>query len=684
VPNRLAKEASTYLQQHADNPVDWWPWCPEALALARDSGRPILLSIGYAACHWCHVMAHESFEDEDTAAVMNALFVNIKVDRQERPDLDQVYQSVHQAMAGRGGGWPLTVFLAPDLTPIHAGTYYPKAPRFGLPSFTELLNGVANAVRDQPGAIAEQGQRLRSYFATRSQGGSDDALPEIRLASGQARDALMSNYDARRGGFGGAPKFPQPTVLDFLLRQARQQGDTEAKGAVLATLRAMAQSGLNDPLAGGFFRYSVDADWAIPHFEKMLYDNALLLPLYANAWAMTQEPLFERICTTTVAWLLAEMRAPAGGFFAAIDADSEGEEGRFYVWQRDELKAMLGDDDWPVAALAYGLDQAPNFEGVAWHLSARMPAAEIAQQLGRDEHAVDVQLEAIRARCHQLRAARIPPAVDRQRLTAWNALAVSGLLAAGVRLGRPEWIDAAKATWSAIVAAAWQDGRLMVTLDPTPRPLPGYLDDHAFALAAAIELLANQWSDDTARIAGALADRLVDNFQSEEGKFFTTGEAHETLFFRPGSIHDQALPAGAAVALAALQTWATWTADERLLGAVARGIAAHRHEATEFPAAATTFWSAARPPESAEPTVVIRGPVAALGSWRETLDRQYLPGLRVVWSPNERVMSLAPGLEKPPSPNPAAWWCTAGNCLPEIANPLALLKQFETLLCNMK
>ncbi len=379
--NQLAQETSPYLQQHADNPVDWHAWNPEALRLAREQDKPILLSIGYSACHWCHVMAHESFEDADVAAVMNRHFVNIKVDREERPDLDHIYQTAHQLLMQRGGGWPLTMFLNPDGIPFFGGTYFPKQARYNLPGFTDLLQRVAQAYADSRTELTEQGRHLIAALA--------DALPTAS-ESPQSLNAeplalavrqLGENFDHVNGGFGDAPKFLHPAELDLLLRRSHATAEQASRYIVHFTLEKMAQGGLYDQLGGGFCRYSVDAGWNIPHFEKMLYDNGLLLGLYSSAWQDSGEALFARVVEQTANWVLREMQSPEGGYYSSLDADSEHEEGKFYVWQRDELHSLLDADEYALAELHYGLDGPPNFEGYAWHLRVNAPLDGVAQHL---------------------------------------------------------------------------------------------------------------------------------------------------------------------------------------------------------------------------------------------------------------------------------------------------------------
>ncbi len=358
--NRLAAEPSPYLLQHAANPVDWYPWGVEALEKARREDKPILLSIGYSACHWCHVMAHDCFEDAEVAAVMNRLFVNVKVDREERPDLDQIYQSAHQLLTQRGGGWPLTMFLAPDQTPFFAGTYFPKTPRYQLPGFIDLMQNIARAWHERRGEVLSQTTAVRDALARQQPAPGAHAALSTTVLADAVRD-LGAAFDPVWGGFSRAPKFPRPGELFFLLRQA-QNGDAQAREMALFSLRKMASGGVRDQLGGGFCRYSVDEQWAIPHFEKMLYDNGPLLHLYADAWALSGDALFKEAAEGIVEWLLREMHAPAGGFYAALDADSEGHEGKYYVWSADEIHATLSAEEIAVAAPAYGFDLPPNFE----------------------------------------------------------------------------------------------------------------------------------------------------------------------------------------------------------------------------------------------------------------------------------------------------------------------------------
>ena len=572
--NRLHDSTSPYLQQHAANPVDWWPWCDEALERARREDRPILLSIGYSACHWCHVMAHESFEDPQTAEVMNALYVNIKVDREERPDLDRIYQTAHQLLARRPGGWPLTVFLSPDdQTPFFAGTYFPPQPRHGLPAFRDLLRQVEGAYRRQRDAIDEQNQHLREALlqidAVRPEG-EPDARP-IATAVHQ----LAEQYDARHGGFGGAPKFPHPTTLRFLLHQGARHGEQVALDMALHTLQRMAEGGINDHLGGGFFRYSVDEQWMIPHFEKMLYDNGQLLALYAEAWAASGcRPLFKHVCERTAQWLIDEMQSPLGGYYASLDADSDGREGRYYVWTPAEVVAILDADEYRVFAARFGLDRAANFEG-HWHLHTFRDTAQIEQATGLAARDVGRLLRSARDKLLATRVERVRPGCDEKILTSWNALAIKGMAAAGRRLERPDWIDSAERALGYLMAHHWRDGRLLATSRDGRAQLNAYLDDHAYLIDAILELLQVRWNSDWLAFALQLADRLRRHFEDpEQGGFFFTSDDHERLVHRPRPLSDDATPSGNAVAIEALQGLAELCGDPALQQSADRALRA--------------------------------------------------------------------------------------------------------------
>ena len=663
MPNRLASESSPYLQQHADNPVDWYPWGEEALARARRENRPILLSIGYSACHWCHVMAHECFEDAEVAAVMNRLFVNIKVDREERPDLDQIYQNAHQLLTRRGGGWPLTVFLTPDQTPFFAGTYFPRAPRYQLPGFVDLMENVARAWHERRGEILAQNAVMRDALG--SQPPAPDAPTELTDAPLRAAvHALEQAFDPQWGGFSPAPKFPRPGELFFLLRQA-QQGSGPARDMALFSLRKMASGGVFDQLGGGFCRYSVDAQWAIPHFEKMLYDNGPLLHLYADAWALDGDPLFRATAEGIVGWLLREMRAPDGGFYSALDADSEGHEGRFYVWQRDEVRALLSDAEYAVAALVYGFDRPPNFENTHWNPVLARTLAEVAAELGLADTEALALLEAARGKLFAARETRARPGRDDKQLTSWNALMIGGLAHAGRVMDRPDWVAEAHAAIDFLRRALWQDGRLRASYQHGQARLNAYLDDYAFLLDALLETLQAGYRETDMAWARELADALLAHFEDADGGgFFFTSHDHEALIARPKPGHDNATPSGNGVAAFALQRLGHLLGESRYLDAGARCLR-HFHAAIvaqpiAYPTLLAVLDEALVPPR----VIVLRGPAAALRAWTTALAPKLGARDLPLCLPNGATPP--PALARPEAAVATAWICSGTACQPPL------------------
>jgi len=665
--NRLQHATSPYLQQHADNPVDWWPWCGEALALARREDRPILLSIGYSACHWCHVMAHESFEDPATAEVMNRLYVNIKVDREERPDLDRIYQTAHQLLARRAGGWPLTVFLTPgDQTPFFAGTYFPPHARHGLPAFRDLLVQVEHAYREQRPAIDAQNASLRGALVQ-----LDSVSPAGEPTEGPILDALRQlagQYDAQHGGFGGAPKFPHPVTLRFLLREGTRGNDQTARHMALHTLEQMANGGIHDHLGGGFCRYSVDAQWMIPHFEKMLYDNGQLLALYAEAWAAAgRRPLFRHVCERTAAWLMGEMQSPAGGYYASLDADSEGEEGRFYLWTPAEVAELLGPDEYRVFAARFGLDRAANFEG-RWHLHTYRDTSQLAQATGLEAGAVRRLLLAARNKLLVARAQRVHPGRDEKILASWNALAIKGMAAAGRLLGQSEWIDSAERALEYLRRHHWVDGRLLASSRDGHAGLNAYLDDYAYLIDAILELLQARWRSDWLLFAGELSERLLGHFQdAENGGFFFTSDDHESLVHRPRPLADDAMPSGNAVALEALQALAALTGDLRLHDAAERTLRAAWPAVEATPYAHVGLLEGLRHHLSPPEQLVVRGEPPGLEAWQAAAQARYATG-RMVFAIPSQAEGLPPGLADKAARKgtTVAYRCHGGQCTPPI------------------
>ena len=676
--NRLGRETSPYLQQHADNPVDWFPWGAEALERATRERKPILLSIGYSACHWCHVMAHESFEDADVAALMNELYVNIKVDREERPDLDQIYQAAHAALTRRNGGWPLTMFLTPEQEPFFGGTYFPKTPRHGMPGFADLLPRVAAAYREQGGAIAEQNAQIRQALAsTNPEPVAGDAVLSVDAVQALLAAQLRA-FDPVHGGFGLAPKFPHTTDLDFCLRRYAASGDARALEIVRLTLVRMAKGGIHDQLAGGFCRYSVDAEWTIPHFEKMLYDNALLLSLYADAWRATGETTFADTAGDIAAWTLSEMRSPEGGFCSSLDADSEHEEGKYYVWTVREVEALLDADEYAVAARHWGLDRPPNFEHAVWNLRVAVPLAGVAQDLRIDLEQAGARIESARAKLLAARARRVRPARDDKLLTSWNALMIGALAHAARVFDRPAWLECAQQAADFLRATLWREGRLLATHKDGRAHLNAYLDDHAFALAALLELMQAAFRPQDLVWATELADALLERFEDRAlGGFFFTSHDHESLIHRGKPGHDNATPAGNAVAAQALLALGHWVGEPRYLTAAERTVRLFAPELlaqpSGFASLAVALETCLRPPT----TVLLQGDVATCAAWRRALQQRYRPGLAIL---DVSAQPNLPGaLAKPHSGAPgaaSAWVCTGAACLP----PLASLDAIEAAI----
>jgi uncharacterized protein YyaL (SSP411 family) len=551
--NRLGGEASPYLLQHAHNPVDWYPWVSEALERAKAEDRPILLSIGYAACHWCHVMERESFEDEETAALMNEHFVSIKVDREERPDIDGIYMDAVQAMNGHGG-WPLTAFLTPEGKPFYVGTYYPPEPRGGLPSFRQVLTGIAEAWRDRRDEIEAQAGKIVEHIATaglvpESSDPLDEDLERAAFAS------LVGAFDRRWGGFGGAPKFPQPMTLDLVLRCA-VRGWPDALEMLTLTLDRMAEGGIHDQVGGGFARYATDAVWHVPHFEKMLYDNAQLARVYARAWQLTGAERYRVVATRTLDYLLREMQHPEGGFFSSQDADSEGVEGKYFVWSWDELVRLVG----PTIATAFGALPEGNWEGtnVLWRPVA---LAALASQEGRAEEELEAEVEDARAILLAAREERVRPGTDDKILTAWNAMAVSALAEAGRAFGVPAYVDEAVRCADFLLGHLRDDrGRLLRSWRNGVAGAAGYVDDYSLLADACLTMYETTFELRWFTAGRELADEMLRLFRDEEhGGFFTTGSDAEALVIRPKDLYDNAVPSGNSVAADMLQRLAWFT-----------------------------------------------------------------------------------------------------------------------------
>ncbi len=676
MPNRLAHETSPYLVQHADNPVDWYPWGPQALEKARRERRPILLSVGYSSCHWCHVMERESFEDSSVAARMNELFVSIKVDREERPDVDQVYMRAVQAMTGRGG-WPLTVFLTPDGEPYYGGTYFPPEPRHGMPSFTQVLEGAGRAWRDRPEevqtAATELVQALRrsaGRVETVGDGPSGTSLLEHAVAS------LAAQYDERHGGFGGAPKFPQPVTLDLLLRHHERTREADALQMAVATLRAMARGGIRDHLGGGFHRYAVDAAWLVPHFEKMLYDNALLARSYLDAYRITGDEALRRVAEETIDYLLSDLRSPEGGFYTARDADSEGEEGRFYLWRRPELDDVLGRDLAERFARHYGVSTEGNFEG--------RNILHLPRDPGEGPGGLDIAdgLAAARLALAERRAERPAPPRDEKVLLGWNGMALRTLAEAGGALGREDYLERAAETAAFLLDALRPEGALLHTWKDGVAKVPAFLEDHA-ALGNALLSLHEATLDPAwlAQVHG-LCEEIMERFWSEEESiFYDAPRDGAPLLVRARDPMDNATPSGGSLAAELLLRAGHLFGESRYEEVARRALASEAPAMSRYPSAFGRLLCVLD--RSLAPPVEI----AVVGDRADERTRALRAAALAPFLRNRTVTGRAPGASVEGVPvlegrdardgAPTAYLCRGYSCRQPVTEPDDLARQIE-------
>jgi uncharacterized protein YyaL (SSP411 family) len=671
VPNRLAQETSPYLQQHADNPVDWFPWGEEALKLAREQNKPILLSVGYSACHWCHVMAHESFEDEVVATEMNRLFVNIKVDREERPDIDQIYQSAHHLLTRRNGGWPLTMFLTPDGVPFFGGTYFPKTPRYQMPGFLDMLPRIAEAYHEKRTEIAEHGDRLIAALGSMSPQ-ADAHATFTRESIQQALHDFERVFDRKHGGIGQAPKFPHPYELAFCLRRHAMEGDATALEIVRTTLTHMAEGGIYDHLGGGFARYSVDDTWSIPHFEKMLYDNGPLLALYSDAWRVTQGARYRAVCEETAHWVMREMQSAEGGYYSSLDADSEHVEGKFYVWMPDAVRALLTPEEYAVVAPHYGLDTTPNFEGDHWHLRVTLPLATGAEAL----------LASARAKLLAARVQRIWPGRDEKVLVSWNALMVKGMARAARVFDNAEWLGSARRALAFIRATLWRDGRLLATYKDGKAHLNAYLDDYAFLLDALLELMQADFQIEDLEFACELADCLLANFEdAQDGGFYFTSHDHEKLIQRTKPGYDNATPSGNGIAAFALQRLGHVLGEPRYIEAAQRTLRLFHSGIKQHASAQVSLLAALEEALQPPRVVILRGAPVQLRTWQRALHARYRPDTLII-AIATGTAALPPALDKPAPANTTmgvnAHVCAGVSCLPPHSDLGTIERLLET------
>ncbi len=681
--NSLINETSPYLLQHAHNPVQWYPWNTESLALAKQQNKPILLSIGYSACHWCHVMAHESFENKAIAKVMNEHFINIKVDREERPDLDKIYQTAHQLMLNRPGGWPLTVFLAADdQLPFYAGTYFPAKARYQMPAFPVLLQQLSNFYHNEREKVDASKQALKQALNDYAGPHETSQLTLNADPFNRFREELKEAYDATNGGFGKAPKFPHLSSIEGLMHYqniSARQGHNDETGLdmILFSLKKMASGGVYDHLGGGICRYSVDDYWMIPHFEKMLYDNGPLLNVYCDAWQLAEQStahselysvLFKRTVTKTADWVMREMQSPEGGFYSTLDADTEGREGKFYVWSKEEVREILQEDEqlYPIFAAHYGLDRGSNFEG-QWNLHIYEDENELVKQFGLTSETINSLLDKACTLMFQQREQRIKPGRDEKILTSWNALMIKGLARAGrifQKHNNPsEYIQAAEKAVAFIKQTLWVENRLLATYKDGQARLTAYLDDYAFLLDALLELLQARWNTDDMHFAIQLADVLLLEFEDKDnGGFFFTANKHENLITRPKSFSDESIPSGNAIAAYALGRLGHILGNKRYIEASEQTVHGAWSRLKEMPFGHASLLLALEDSLFPPQIIVIRGSAETIQEWQSICQQPYMPN-RLCLAIDNSQTDLPEGLsERQIKGDGIAYICSGFQC----------------------
>jgi uncharacterized protein YyaL (SSP411 family) len=667
VPNRLAKEVSPYLQQHKDNPVDWYAWGTEALERAKAEDKPMLISIGYSACHWCHVMAHESFEDPATAELMNEHFINIKVDREERPDIDSLYMTAVQAMTGQGG-WPLNVFTTPEGVPFYGGTYWPPEDRMGMPGFRRVLDAVADTWANKREQIIEQGDQIRAALAHRPSGSGDGGDVGIESIE-RATQRLGGPYDPLNGGFGGAPKFPQAPVLSFLLHAHHLLDDRVSLEMAVETLEKMARGGIYDQIGGGFHRYAVDNIWLVPHFEKMLYDNAQLSQICLDAFRITGQALFRRVAEQTLDYLLREMTSEQGGFFAAQDADSEGEEGKFYVWTPAEIRSVLSTEDAELAERYFGVAEGGNFEGKS-----------ILTLSGDPADYSDV-IKRIRDELYDARAKRVWPHRDEKIITSWNGMTIRAIAEGGLVLNRPDFIAAAVKCATFLKQDVDVDGVLHRSYGGGSARIPAFLEDYAQLIDGLMRLYEATLNLEWLTWAQDLTERMVNLFADEdEGGFYDTSEQHDQLAIRPRELQDGATPSGSSVAADVLIRIGHVTSDDDMIERGNDVLRSMRDFMEDQPLGFGRYLTTACRLLGTVREVSIASPPddAGIRSFQEAVYRRYEPNA-IIGLVSDDGVALMPWLADRPVRNgqPTAYLCEQFVCLPPVTAPADLTMQLE-------
>jgi len=676
--NKLHDQSSPYLQQHAKNPVEWYPWGDEALALAAEQDKPILLSIGYSACHWCHVMAHESFEDQETAQLMNKHFINIKVDREERPDLDKIYQTAHYMLTSLQGGWPLTMFLSPEnQLPFFGGTYFPLEAKQGMQDFKSVLHKVANFFNKNRKAIKEQNKIIENaYLELQKPPIKVDSLNSAPID--KAYEGLSQYFDSSHGGFSPAPKFPQITYLERLFQYWKTTNERNALHMVSFTLSKMAAGGIYDHVGGGFFRYAVDDKWMIPHFEKMLYDNGPLLSIYAQVYADTNEITFKHIAENIANWAIEEMQSNEGGFYSSIDADSEGHEGKYYIWDREEVQNLLTDEEYSVLADHVGLNATPNFED-KWHFYVYNPLGQVAAKHSLDEQAVFTLLESAKEKLKTHRKTRIAPNKDEKILTSWNGLMIKGMALAGRLLNRPDFVASAQKALDFIVENLWKDGRLFAKYKDGRAELTGYLDDYVFLIEGIIALLQTDFRSKDLSFAIDLTEAVINHFQdSKHGDFFFTAHDHETLVLRPKPVIDESTPAGNGIAALVIAKLGYLLGNTDYINMSESILKLYWNKIMNMPHAYNSMLHALDDVLFPPQIIILRGVADELNEWQQLCNQYYLP-YRMILAIENGVQDLPGWLsEKVSSETTVAYICSGQTCMAPITSLSELQKFLET------
>ena len=678
--NHLASETSPYLLQHAGNPVDWWPWCEEALALARAGRKPILLSIGYAACHWCHVMERESFEDDETAALMNENFICIKVDREERPDLDAIYMQATQAMTGHGG-WPMTVFLTPEGEPFYAGTYFPPEDRHGMPSFQRVLRGVAEAWASRQDSVTHTTSSMRELYAASTERTRATGVLDEQLLS-RAMSALVQRYDARAGGFDAAPKFPPTMVLDFLLRQWAHTGEAQALEMATHTFRCMARGGINDQVGGGFARYSVDGEWLVPHFEKMLYDNALLIRLGAHLWQATRDLEFRRVTEDAIGWVAREMTSPEGGFYSSLDADSEGHEGRYYAWDSAELSSLLGEEASLVKAY-WGVTPEGNFEGRNILYVPHDPEA-VARAQGVTGAELRTAVERATRILYDAREERMRPARDEKILASWNGLMLRGIADAARALGDDALQAMAVRNGDFLFLSLVKDGRVLRSFKNGEARISGFLEDYAAVALGAVALYQLTFERVWLDRARALAESMMKLFWDEEAQaFFDTAADAEALVTRPRDVTDNAIPSGSSLAVELLLVLGDLLDEQGYSGRARYLLETIAEPMARYPTAFGHALGAADLAIRGAIEVAIVGEPAdeAFGALAAAVSNRYVPSLVLAGGRGKGVRGIAL-VEGREGDEPTAYVCRAHACDAPTSDPAELTRQLKNVVAS--